>query len=54
MLPFLYVVHYALRGSNVSHENLPWKFVFARSKQEAGEKFFKKHPQYWVIRVLKI
>lgn len=54
MIPFLYVVHCALRGRTVTNENLPWKFIFARSRREAAEKFCKRNPQYWAIRVLKI
>ena len=53
-LPFVYAVHYALKGKVNPYMNLPWKLVLARTCGEAIQKFNKKHPKYEAVFVMKI
>lgn len=53
-LPFVWAVHYALRGRTVTYENLPWKFVLARSGNDAFAKFNKRYPKYRAVHIIKI
>lgn len=53
-LPFVYAVHYALRGKTVTYENLPWKLVLARSCNGAYVAFSKRYPKYRPVYIFKI
>lgn len=53
-LPFVYLVHYALRGRKVTFENLPWKIVLAGNGNDAVIKFNKKYPKYRAVHIMKI
>lgn len=53
-LPFVYAVHYTLRGKNNPYMNLPWKIVLARTGNDAFTKFNKRYPQYRAVHIFKI
>ena len=53
-LPFVWAVHYAIRGRTVTYENLPWKLVLARTGNDASTKFNKKYPKYRAVHIVKI
>jgi hypothetical protein len=53
-LPFVWAVHYALKGKVNPYMNLPWKLVLARTGAQAIHKFNKRHPKYEAVFVMKI
>lgn len=53
-LPFVFVVHYVLRGRQYKYENTPWRIVLAHSVNDAYTKFTKKYPQYRPVHIIKV
>lgn len=53
-LPFVYAVHYTLRGRTATYENLPWKLVLACTGNDAFTKFNKRYPKYRAVHIIKI
>lgn len=54
MLPFVFTVHYRLRGQPPNpYMNLPCKVVLARTGKDAIHKFSKKYPKYEAVFFMK-
>lgn len=53
-LPFVWAVHYVLRGRTVTYENLPWKIVLARTPSDALAKFNKRYPNRRPVHIVKV
>ena len=54
-LPFVYAVHYRLKGQRTSpYLNHPSKVVLARTAREAIRRFNKRHRKYEAVFAMKV